>query len=207
MSERYDAILAHCYGYRETRNGVRGSIRMRMQARAVAEIAKREDEAVIFMGAAKLWGENYPSLADLLASEITKRGIALSRLIVIPQAWDTPQEVDLFLKEAQKNGWVKIADVANDSHYIVIKEIYRRRQQNPDCFSTEDILLESEHTTQGHGGHFRGFIERFRNSEIEEEFRKREKIISLAYKLGLEKLLSLFAMLSRKRKFSTKFDF
>ena len=100
--------------------------------------------------------------------------------------------------------------MANDSHLLVIENIYGRRHQTADLIATEEVLYGTEHTipnTNHIDYHFRRFIENFSASEIEKEFRKREKRIKFAYKLGLERPLSKFARLARKEKFITKFDF
>lgn len=204
MTERYDAILAHVYQLREVRKGtsrkLRPSIRSHIQISALLQLRKEDKVGTIFIAGGHVWGDDYPSFAEIMSDELIRRGVDKKAVMVRPIAQDTPAEVDAFLQEARNNSWGRIADLSNSSHQVVIKDIYRRRKQNIDLISAEQVLAESR-------PRYRSFFGRFRTSMLELRFKKREQMIRKLYGLGLEKALSTFAKLSRKRKFTPDFDY
>ena len=129
-----------------------------------------------------------------------RKHIPSEDIIVKSGAMDTPQEIDLFLQEANKRGWSEIGDLANESHQNRIQQIYKRRQRQVQSMSSELILEDCR------GKHITNFLKRFRRSALERRFRLRNKLIGMVYLLRLEKITSVLAARSRNKKFTPSFD-
>lgn len=207
MTEKYDAVLAHVYMYKYDSKKPRSGIRGHIQVSALSELYRQGAVNKIFIAGGSVWGEEYPPLANVMADELVRRSVKREAIVVNPAAIDTPQEVDLFLQEAKKQGWINLADVANKNHRRVIKRIYRSRKKDVSLISAENVLdnvRRPEHSTRPYP--YRKFLEAFRNSWPEKIFKIRGVIISALYFLGLERRLSKFASKQRNERFEPSFD-
>src|SRR3989344_3001327 len=120
MDERYDGALAHVYMYKYNSEKPRSSLRGHIQVLALSDLYRRGRVAKIFIAGGPVWGDEYPSLAEVMARELVRKSVNPDDIVINPQGMDTPQEVDLFLEEAERQGWGKLADVANRNHQSVI---------------------------------------------------------------------------------------
>ena len=207
MKERYDAVLAHVYMYNFQADRPRSSIRGHMQVSALAHLYQEGKIGHIFIAGGQVWGNEYPSLAEIMARELTRRNVNPEDIIMNPIAKDTPKEIDLFLEEAKKRGWQNIADVANDIHQRRIEHIYSKRGIKITSISAEDILSTVQQPDHSYSQFpYRRFLEKFSQSDMEKAFKRRELFVTLLYKLGFEKLLSYFAQSNRVQRFKVPFD-
>ena len=69
QQERFDAVLAHTYMFKEPKIGrsLRSSLRGHMQVSALSQMHKEGRIDHIFIAGGRVWGEQFPSLADVMA--------------------------------------------------------------------------------------------------------------------------------------------
>ena len=194
-------VLAHSYGYQESATSIRPSQRGLMQACALWILEHQYKIDSIFIAGGHLWGESYPSLAEVLKEESIKIGVSIP-IYTKSIAADTPQEIDTFLERAESKFGLQLIFLANRTHLLRVRQILNSRHvkvlREPILLATEDILTEAPY--------FQTYVDNFANSKEEKEFQKRELQVRMAYRFGLERLLTAFAQKSRKKKFQPKFD-
>lgn len=206
MKEKKDAVLAHVYMFDYNAERPRSSIRGRMQVSALSHLYAAGLVDKIFIAGGKVWGQDYPSLAGLMAGELVRKSVDPRDIILRPEALETGQEVDLFLEEARRRGWDSLGGIANKTHLRRIDKIYKRRGQQIEYVSAEEVLgnISQDHSLRPNP--YRDFLSRFEVSEIERKFRRREKLVNILYILGLEKILRRIAQSRRVQKFKVPFD-
>ena len=205
MKERFDAVLAHTYMFKELQadRRLRSSLRGHMQVTALAQMYNEGRIGHIFIAGGKVWGEQYPSLAEVMAKDLESRAIPSEAIVLAPVAKDTPEEIDIFLSHSEKMGWENLASIANRAHLRRIKNIYRRRNIKVETIPTENVLTNIEFRKRFP---YRTFLKRFKLSKEELLFNIREGIVLMAYYFGLEKALTKFAQNNRVQKFKVPFD-
>lgn len=207
MTEHYDAVLAHVYMYNFQAERPRSSIRGHMQVSALAHLYREGRIGKIFIAGGKVWGEDYPSLAELMRDELQRKSVKTEDIIINPQAKDTPKEIDLFLQEAENRNWVNIGDVANETHQRRIVLLYSKRRKKITHISAEKVLSSIQQPNHPYRQFpYLQFLENFSQSDMEKVFKRRELFVTTLYRLGFEKLLSRFARSNRVQKFKVPFD-
>lgn len=211
MAERLDAVLAHVYMFKQPQEGkpIRSSLRGHMQVSAISHLYHDGQIGKVFIPGGKVWGEQFPSLAEVMAQELQRRGVPEQDIVLQPEAKDTPKEIDLFLSRAKEEGWQNIASIANKTHLRRIRNIYSRRKEKIKSFATEDVLQAIEHkaSEDSEAKHpYKNFLKRFKWSKLEILFNLREIGVWALYKLGLEKQTTKFAKSNRTQSFKVFFD-
>lgn len=141
---RFDAVLVHAYWLSDGSYGL--SLRSRLAVRAAARLYD-EGRGVgkIVLTAGRIWGEDYPSLGQLMKEELMEKyAVPSSRILVLPEAKGTSHEIDLFLEQARTHGWTNLVDISAAKHKWSIPETYRRKGQEAAQESYEDILKRTE---------------------------------------------------------------
>jgi len=197
MTERI--VLTHVYQIREAFDGsIQPTKRGLMQVCAIWELARQERIDGVLVAGGKVWGEQYPVFSEVLARQMRQIGVDIP-IFIFSDAMDTPQEINTYLKEAKKREWKKLVFVGNETHLERIKNRVKARGiKEANFISSEEVLTQMPY--------FHQFVEEFKQSQIEANFKRREARVRLAYKLGLEKTLTLVARMGRKRPFKVNFD-
>ena len=199
MAERPRPILAHVYWNRELFDGeIHPSLRGTMQACALYLLKRRDAIDKIFIAGGYLWGEEYPSFAQVLTYELEDIGVA-GPITCVAKATDTSGEIDLFLKEAKKEKWSNLTFLANRDHLRRIDDLLRAKKvKGATLIASEDVLVQYPF--------FQNFVENFGQSEHEELFKKYNNKVLLAYRLKLGWLLKLASKGRKEKKPPSLFD-
>lgn len=207
MTERYDAILVHSYmsPYNPDRPAL--SLRGYMQMAAASSLYREGRADKIIMGIGHVWGKEKPTLSEVMKENLTKRSVDPIDIVTpddiagVPEAadvLDTKGEVELFLDLAKKNGWGKVASLANRKH---LRRVALYQQAGVDLISTEDVL-RAEYNRP----HYVRFLEKFARSSAEKKFGVREAIVRTLSRLGLDNFLSRAAKSPTVQKLKLPFD-
>ncbi|MCL4416032.1 MAG: hypothetical protein M1365_04950 [Actinobacteria bacterium] len=166
VSETPDAILTHGYWLSDRKPGsgfgTGLSLRSRLAVRATALGYKsyqngfdqeKDKKPKVFLAAGEIWGENEPSVGELMKDElINKFHVPEGNIIVRDEAVGTSGEIDLFLEEAKKQGWTNVVDIAAKRHGWSLPIIWRRslkkvstkEEINVTRKSAEEIIKEKD---------------------------------------------------------------
>lgn len=140
-SKPFDALLVHTAGYKENPKRLRPSIRGRLQVRAAAELFHQGLIENIVLAGGKVWGEEYPSLSEVMKDELQRRfQIPQENIYLVDRAKETSLEIDLFLTKAQKMEWKNLLDLGTMYHLPRIKSLFKTRNCNIETITSEEIL-------------------------------------------------------------------
>lgn len=137
----FDAILIHCYWLSENSKFNLG-LRTRLANKAAALFYDhgRGTKNIVLAGG-YLWGQDYPSIAELMAKELQEKyHIPKHAIIIKKDAYSTGGEVETFLNLAQERGWTRLLDIAFDKHLWTIPGVYKKIGENVQFRSVEEIL-------------------------------------------------------------------
>lgn len=143
QSKPFDALLVHAAGYKENPKRLRPSIRGRLQVRAAAELFHQGLVENIILAGGKVWGEEYPSLSEVMKEELQRRfQIPSDNVYLIDQAKDTSFEIDLFLTKAKEMGWRNLLDLGLKLHLPRIRTLLKNRNAQVETINSEEILSQ-----------------------------------------------------------------
>jgi hypothetical protein len=158
---KYDATLVHCYWLsrggnkmRPALEGFSGSLRTRLTTRSVALLDQNEGAGKIVLLGGNLKGPLYPSAAEIMENElIEKYGISKDRIMVIPDAYGTEEEGEMFMRMARENNWSNVADITFKTHYKSVRRFVPEGTANRltvDYRSVENISAAFDHHLMTH---------------------------------------------------------
>lgn len=148
-----DAILAHTYLMSETEDGrFSQSLRGKLVARAAARLfdGGRGANQIVVAGG-KIWGEEGPSLAELMTRDLVNRyHIPREKIVSTPEdigqeARETTVEIEIFLQLAKERGWTRLAEVAEPKHIWSLRQLHKKMPGWQEIIlKTSDELLRSD---------------------------------------------------------------
>ena len=187
---KFDALLVHVYSH-PLKENPRPDIRGHLQVSAASHLYKEGRVSKLFIAGGHVFGEQRPALAHIMIPELIRKGVKSEDIIVVPVAIETSEEIEAFREEAEKQGWDKLASLANRAHLRRIRLIHQKANiQNIKRINAEDVLSKISK-------HYRTFINKFRNSPREMLFLVREAIVILPYYFGLRDQMAQLAKDSR----------
>lgn len=118
---QFDAVLVH--GWCLSQNGeeakVRGGLRAHFSELAAKILIDQKMAGCIVLTCGKIWGPQYPSVAQVMADElVTKYHVSNNHIIINDgdNALTTSEEIDSFLGLARQHGWKRLGDVGFKKH-------------------------------------------------------------------------------------------
>jgi len=183
------------------------SLRGYMQMAAVSSLYKQGKVDKIFLGIGHVWGEEKPTLSEVMRENLIKRSVSPNDIVTpddietelgTSDIGDTKGEVKLFLNLAKRRGWGNIASLANKTH---LERVAIYQQAGVDLISTENVL-----GAEYNRPHYVRFLEKFANSSAEKKFGVREAIVRTLSRFGLDGLLSRAARSPIVQKLKLPFD-
>ncbi len=143
-NKKYDALLLHGNWLSEDSKGNTVlSVRSFLATEAAAICYRNFEGIKIVISAGKIWGDNYSSVAHFMERKlIEKHGIPKKDIIRSDDGIDTKEEVDLFLKLAQKNNWHNLLDIAFGTHMWIIPKLYGEDKKRIRFETIEGILTK-----------------------------------------------------------------
>ena len=144
MENKIDAILIHAYWLSEENNHTTISFRGKLALQAVTTAYEHYHQPYLVLAGGQIWGPSYPPLAKAMAEELREiYGIPKKRIIVRDEAYDTNDEINIFLQLAHKYSWKHIASLACQKHFWTIPVLYKNKKIQPTYFAIEDVLLKN----------------------------------------------------------------
>lgn len=143
----FDAALVHCYwlSQKGETGKVKLSLRSRLGVRAAALAYNTGLVGNIVFTVGKIWGEDYPSVAQKMAGELSEKyQVPQEKIIVSEDAFSTKKEITTFLQIARENGWTKLLDISAKAHQRTIPALYQRMGQEVSIRSVEGIIGEKD---------------------------------------------------------------
>lgn len=143
MNSYPDAILIHAY-WLSTGNGrITVSFRGKLALQAAALLFEEYNKPYLIITGGEIWGPSYPSLAKIMAEELREiYGIPKNKIIVRDTAYDTNDEINIFLQLAHKYGWKTLTSLACKKHFWTIPLLYKNRMTKPNFIAIEDVLIK-----------------------------------------------------------------
>ncbi len=143
--KQYDAILVHVYWLSNIDGDVKLSTRSNLVAASAASLYLQGKVKNIVITGGKIWGKEYPSVARLMANELTNTfTIPQEHIFIKDIALNTSQEIDEFLKIAEKMNWQSLLDLASKKHFWTISKLYMNKgvKDKVEFVNMEDVLLK-----------------------------------------------------------------
>lgn len=140
----YDAVLVHAHWLSQKGKGkVELSFRSYLNTLAAGLLYQAGKVDNLVFTAGKIWGPEYPSVAELMAKKLMEKyKVPQSRIFIKDKGFTTDEEIKIFLELASKNGWNKLLDVANKAHLWTIPQLYKRQGGHTDFQTVEEIIKE-----------------------------------------------------------------
>lgn len=139
----FDVALVHCYwlSQKGETGKVKLSLRSRLSVRAAALAYHTGLVGNLVFTVGKIWGEDYPSVAQKMAEELSEKyQVPQERIIVSEDAFSTKKEITTFLQIAKEKGWTKLLDISAKAHQKTIPALYQRMGQEVSIQSVEGII-------------------------------------------------------------------
>ena len=181
---QYDAVLVHGYWLTERGDNTALALRSRLAVRATALLYKEGRVKKIFLAAGKFWGDEYPSVGEVMARELeTVYGIPPEEIVIEDEAYSTGGEIKRFLQSAERNGWTNLLDIAFDQHLRVIPDVFKQYKGKAKLESVEQTIRRYDSNK-----HILHLLNRLANSEFEADFALYESLLSLGLNVPLVRL-------------------
>jgi|SRR3989344_3202327 len=125
---RYDGAVVHLYWLSDPKSDPSQpqkailSSKSRVAAQAAALLDKNEGVGQFVLAVGQVWGEEYPSVAELAKQEMIQAGVDGSK-IVIDKGLDTNDEVTAYRTHA--SDWKNPVAVAFEPHLGTLADVYR----------------------------------------------------------------------------------
>lgn len=137
-----DAIFIHAYWLSKENNRITLSLRGKLAIQAAAILFERsQTKPYLVLSGGPIWGPSYPTLAQVMADELRETyGIPKNRIIIRDTAFDTNDEIRIFLHLAKKYRWKQLLDLACKKHFWTIKFLYKKSSIKPGFVKIEQVL-------------------------------------------------------------------
>jgi hypothetical protein len=178
---QYDAVLVHGYWLTEKGDKTALALRSRLAVRAAALLYKEGRVKKIFLAAGKFWGDEYPSVGELMAKELEAvYGIPPEEIVIGDEAYSTGGEVKRFLQSAERSGWTNLLDIAFDQHLKTIPNVFKQHKGRASLESVEQILRKNDPNR-----HVKHLLDRLASSEFEADFALYERLVSIGLNIPI----------------------
>lgn len=135
-----DAMLVHGYTDFEGYRGIFDD-RNFMQSHAAPQLVRSGRVENIILASGHYWGKNKPPLAEQMADRLEKSGVEPEKIIILPETTTTSAEIDVFLHEANLQGWKNLASLSNKTHTPRIKfNYFKKGRPEVENIITERVL-------------------------------------------------------------------
>ena len=93
------------------------------------------------MAAGFIWGDTYPSIAEVMVKQLTNRyRIPKDKIIIRDIALNTKDEIEVFKGLAKKYAWKQVASLSAKKHLWTLPLLYKDTSLHPTFFAYEDVL-------------------------------------------------------------------
>lgn len=164
--EKFDAILVRGYwlSQRGSTSPVKTSLRSHLLDRAVTTLYHNGIVDNIILTVGHVWGNGYPSVAEVMKGELVQKYRIPERSIhIVPEALNTDDETALFLKLADENEWKELVDLNYKTHSSA-KGTYATRGRYAEPIYAEEILIQDDPRVQN-------LVRRLLKSKYERNFK------------------------------------
>lgn len=154
-SDKCFNVLGHGYWLSEVKSGITGktyikpSMRTHLEERALAKGYHEGKFTHINLVAGNIWGEEYPSLAEIMGRNLVKKyHVPQESITIKPVAADTGTEIDVFLANAEGKN-TDLADVAMRTHNCTLPLHYKRKgREDVKRLNVEGVLKDDDPRVQ-----------------------------------------------------------
>ena len=138
-----NALLLHGYWLSQKDNGpVSLSLRSEMEVKAAYLLYKNNKTEYLVITAGPIWGNTYPPLGVIMTQRLMQLGVPTSKIILIPTAMDTYEEIHVFLTTARQHHWQSLGDLAAFRHDLTIPQLFATQHASAIYLSVEQVLTQ-----------------------------------------------------------------
>lgn len=189
----FDAALIRGYWLSTKNDQTNLSLRSRLAVRAGASLYKSGAVKELVLAIGKEWGNDQPSVADLMKQELLKKyGINEQAVKVIGDALNSEAETLAFLKYAAEHQYRNLIDLSFSIHQRTLKTTYRHSDLVPEFTKVEDVLKFDDNP------HVKTLINRLGNSKYQLGYQIYEGAKYIVAKIRPDKLNTGYMKRGRK---------